>query len=110
MTDAIETDLQGIMSNVEQMDWRHSVYLESVDQIDAKTKALVLDPDEADWAEDNFTPIEVFERGFKVFISIHDLQMVVSNLKHQKENPTLDEKIAAAIHYFERDAYLVLDI
>lgn len=108
MSDVSSSNLGGILSDIENLSWKLSVYLENVDQIDGETKALVLDADDIDLADDDFTPLVVFERGFHEFISIQLLQDVVSNLRQQKANASLDEQISAAIYYFEMDAFLTV--
>ncbi|MCT7375981.1 DUF7716 domain-containing protein [Chelativorans salis] len=95
-----------IINALEAQSWSSWVYLDDAATLTGETDVLVIDPDEAELGNDDFTPLVVQEAGYSEFLSIADMQSVVSNLSQQISEPSLDQKIQALQHYFANDAFI----
>lgn len=95
-----------ILEDLSRFSWKECVYIQDTISPSVSTPCLVINDDEAELGSDDFTPIEAEKRGMVEFLSIHDLQGVLRNLEHIEPNSAPEIKCAAAVYYFENDAFM----
>lgn len=95
-----------VLEDLDQFSWKECVYIQDTNSPSVSTQCLIIDDNIAELVSDGFTPFEAEKRGMIEFLSIHDLQGVLRNLAHFEPNPTAEIKSAAAVYYFENDAFM----
>ena len=100
-----KTTLGKLLEQLEQQNWRHSVYVSEPEDISAEAACFVIDTDNADLEEDDFTPSIAAGNGLQEFLSVHDLQGVRAYLVNVGILGNIEAEVFAIRHYFKWDAY-----
>ncbi|MCH2077020.1 MAG: hypothetical protein MK180_09070 [Rhodobacteraceae bacterium] len=107
MTETLRTIVE-VLSEPNSFRWSDALYADPDNLADLNSPCLVLDPDSVDTDEDE-EPAEAKARGFSYILAIQDIQSIHANLTAQVGTVQLDQLLEAFRHYFERDAFMVLD-
>lgn len=102
----VEIELGRLLNELDRFSWKECVYIQSDTAISPMLSCLVMDDDIAELGSDDFTPLEVEQRGMIEFLSVQDLKGVIKFLENSKVNASTDVKCAAVAYYFEHDAFM----
>ena len=100
-----ETTIGELLEQLEQHDWRHSVYVSEPRDISVGAACFVIDTESADLEDDDFTPSIAAQNGLQEFLSVRDLQDVRGYLANVGLSGNADAELFAIGHYFKWDAY-----
>lgn len=103
-----QLSFEQIITQLDKFSWREWVFTKSPEEIDTHSVCIVLDPDDTEYGADGDTPLEVERNSMQEFLSINDLRSIRGNLFSQKPEAGVLDIAAAARHYFENDAFVVL--
>ena len=101
----IEVTIKELINKIDSFKWNHLSYVEKGD-ITFDTLCIILDENEEEVLDDNFTFKIVAEKNYVEFLGIADIRDIFDNLSQQIENPIDDLKLEALIFYFETDCFL----
>ena len=82
-----------------------SIYIEPYDTLKSNLELIVIDSDNEKLGNDGFTPLIIEERGFKEFLSVHELQGILINMGYNSDT-VIDKILSHIAYYLEYDAYL----
>jgi len=97
--------IKQLLDNPESYEWDFEIFVRSTSSYDLESEMLVLDPDGYDDPE---CPEPAKERGFSLFLSVAQVQDVVSNLESKCKKSDLVLRLKALRYYHENDAFLVV--
>lgn len=97
--------IKRLLDNPESYEWDFEIFVGSTSSYDLESEMMVLDPDGYDDPE---CPEPAKERGFSLFLSVAQVQDVVSNLENQCKRSDLDLRLKALRYYHVNDAFFVL--
>ncbi|MGR2741107.1 DUF7716 domain-containing protein [Billgrantia sp. Q4P2] len=98
--------LGNILANLDAYSWNDWVYLSDVENANIDSVSLVINPDEAELSEDEFTPLLAEKHAMEEFLSVQDLKSVRDNLIFQKPTAGLEDLCAASLYYYKNDAFI----
>ena len=101
----IATTLGELLSQLNQHSWKNWVFTSDPQNMDLKSRCLVVDTELAELAKDDFTPLIAEQEGLKEFLSIHDILDVREYLKNIGFVGNCKAELFAVQYYFDRDAY-----
>lgn len=101
----MELKIKDLLYDPEQYEWNHEVFVRSSSSYDLESQVLILDAEEYDDPE---CPEPVMERGFSSFLSVAQIQDIVSNIESQCKGSDLDLRLKALRHYQNNDAFYVV--
>ena len=101
----IEITIGQLLEQIQLHEWNHWVYVVDPDNVSPKTVCFVIDVDNADLEDDDFTPSIAALNGLSEFLSVQDIQDVRGYLANVgvSENPKAE--LFAVQYYFKWDAY-----
>lgn len=101
----IATTLGELLSQLNQLSWKNWVFTSDPQDMDLKSRCLVIDTELAELAKDDFTPLIAEQEGLEEFLSIHDILSVREYLKNIGFVGNSKAELFAVQYYFDRDAY-----
>jgi len=102
----METTLGEILNDIHLYSWKNWVFVQDEKRISSASSCLVIDTTVSETGSDGFTPLEVEKRQMSEFLSIQDLKDIVEVLEYSNCDATIELKCAAAVYYFENDAFM----
>ncbi|WP_424942031.1 DUF7716 domain-containing protein [Aliiroseovarius crassostreae] len=101
-----QTTFGNVLRDLGGFDWKDWVYLEMQGGVLLSSPCILLNPDEAELAEDDFTPVAAEEAGMQEYLSVQDLRSIEQSLNAWYPDYSLDDLCSAATYYFENDAFM----
>ena len=101
-----QNNLSEILDSLDIFSWQDELFAKAPDTIELDSICYVLDVDETEQIEENDSiTINNKSTCSKYFLSIHDIRMIITNLKFYQPNPSVQEILTALRYYFEHNAY-----
>jgi len=98
----LESNIKDILLNPEKLEWDHDVFIGTGSELDLGGNVLVIDSEEFDDPE---LPAPAKKRGLSLFLSVSQVQDVVSNLEAQRNGSGLALRLEALKYYYNNDAF-----
>jgi hypothetical protein len=98
----LKSSIKDILLDPEKYEWDHDVFINTGNVLDIETEVLIIDSQEFDYSE---LPKPTTERGLSSFLSISQIQDVISNLEAQRNGSDLILRLKALVYYYENDAF-----
>ncbi len=102
---SLEFTIDDLLNNPDNFDWADEVFILSSEHINAKSQVYVLDIEDST----NSNKLDdIIGRGFKRFLSVAQIQDVVSNLEQQYKAATIEQRISSLQYYCKNDSFISL--
>ena len=101
----MELKIRELLYDPEKYEWDHDVFIRSTSSYDLESEVLVLDMEEYDVPE---CPESLKKRGLCPFLSVAQIQDIVSNLESQCKGSDLVLRLKALRCYQINDAFYVV--
>lgn len=99
------TTLGEVLSQLDQHSWKNWVFTSDPQNMNSKSRCLVIDTELAELGKDDFTPLIAEQEGLEEFLSIHDILSVREYLKNIWFVGNSKAELFEVQYYFDRDAY-----
>jgi hypothetical protein len=97
--------LREVLGAVDAFPWDHTLYMPHGVDWTLDTTCAVLDSNDENEADPE-NPKFAQDNALHYALGMQVIEGIVENAKAQKQNATLDDLLAAFIHYYDRDAYI----
>ncbi len=105
----LESNLENVMGEIDSFEWNLYAYIYPDNSICMSSLILIIDDDAEEERDDDDEPIYPVAKGYKSFLSVADLQSIKSNLLEQKPDYSQSELLSAVMHYYENDAFILIN-
>ncbi len=104
---AVEMRLLGqVLLNVDQLPWKHALFLEGERPWGENTQTMILDPDDVEDPNTDDEPEVAKQHGLRYGLLVADVVDIVENARAQQPNVTMSELIQAFNYYYDNDAFI----